>query len=93
MTPIANKNADLLANLSVGFIIFNDFTPSEEVIVATHNTVMNALNKWYTEHGRTLDVYHEELDMEAVQYAYSVAQSIADIAKMMAMTVAPCEEN
>lgn len=78
----ADRNAELLAALSAGFLICNGIlNATPELVHALSTNVYINVSRWYEERGRTFNPDAELVEEEAVRYAFARAQMIADLAK------------
>ena len=78
----ADRNAELLATLSAGFLICNGLlNAGAELVRALSTNVFININRWYEERGRTFNPDAELVEEEAVRYAFDRAQMIANLAE------------
>ena len=84
-TNFATLNSNRLADLSVGFCLFNGIlSPDADLIKALSLAVMFNVNKWYEDNGRTLNAAAELIEEEAIAFAFAKVQGIAFAAQAAA---------
>ena len=78
----ADRNTELLATLSAGFLICNGiFDAGAELVRALSTNVFINIKRWYEERGRTFNPDAELVEEEAVRYAFDRAQMIVNLAE------------
>lgn len=79
-----NKNAEKLAAISTIFAIMNGFPTTPEVAKALALAVHVNIVMWYKENGRTYSPDTEEIDDDAIKFAFAKVQTDLVAASMFA---------
>lgn len=83
---IAAQNANRLADLSVTFFALNRIPCDDELIRVFSQAIMSGIAKWYKENkGRDINPETELICDDAIEYAFTRAQEISNLATFCAM--------